>query len=89
LLDKSSLATVVGGSVGISTTGHNFLSSIADNSYLDIRANNLGLVLPRVNGTSGITQVEGMMIYDTSDNTFKVSNGTNWRPLGSLTKFCD
>jgi hypothetical protein len=89
LLDATSLVDL-GGNVGISTTGHDFTSDIASNSYLDIRAHNLGLVLPRVNGTAGITQAQGMMIYDTSDNTFKVSNGTEWRPLGEpATRFCD
>ena len=54
-------------------------------AYLNIVANNWGVVITRVNGTGSITTpVEGMLIYDTSDNSFKVcidDTTPTWRAL--------
>lgn len=56
-------------------------------AYLNIVSNNLGVVITRINGTASvINPVEGMIIYDTSDNTFKVNTtGTvsGWRPFAN------
>jgi hypothetical protein len=56
-------------------------------AYLNIISSNLGVVITRVNGASTINNpVEGMIIYDTSDNTFKVNTtGTTagWRAFGN------
>lgn len=56
-------------------------------AYLNIIAQNMGVVLTRVNGVSNISNpIEGMFIYDTFDNTFKVNtDGTasGWRTLGN------
>ncbi len=53
------------------------------NAYLNIVANNLGVRITRINGVNSIANpVEGMIIYDTTDNKFKVNtDGTNagWR----------
>lgn len=52
-------------------------------AYLNIVSNNLGVVITRVDGATSIAKpVEGMIIYDTADNKFKVNTtGTNagWR----------
>jgi len=56
-------------------------------AYLNIIAQNMGVVLTRVNGVSNISNpIEGMFIYDIFDNTFKVNtDGTasGWRTLGN------
>jgi len=56
-------------------------------AYLNIVANNWGVVITRVNGTAAITDpVEGMIVFDTSDDTFKVNtDGTasGWRAFGN------
>lgn len=58
------------------------------NAYLNVVANNLGVLITRVAGSSSIVNpVEGMLIYDTLDQTFKVNTtGTaaGWRPLGNF-----
>jgi hypothetical protein len=42
-------------------------------AYLNIVANNWGVVITRVNGVGSINNaVEGMIVFDTSDDTFKV-----------------
>jgi hypothetical protein len=42
-------------------------------AYLNIVANNWGVVITRVNGVASINNaVEGMIVFDTSDDTFKV-----------------
>ena len=59
------------------------LVSATSAAYLTISAVNLGVVITRVNGASSVSNpVEGMIIYDTSDHTFKVNTtGTaaGWR----------
>jgi len=56
-------------------------------AYLNIVSNNWGVVLTRVNATAAISNpVEGMIIFDTSDNTFKVcidESTPAWRALGN------
>ena len=56
-------------------------------AYLSIISVNLGVVITRVNGASLIINpVEGMIVYDTSDNIFKVNTtGTaaGWRAFGN------
>lgn len=56
-------------------------------AYLNIVANNWGVVITRVNGIANITNaVEGMLVFDTSDNTFKICTEggatPTWRALG-------
>jgi len=57
-------------------------------AYLNIVANNLGVVITRVAGTGQVSNVvEGMIVFDTIDNTFKVNtDGTSsgWRAFGNL-----
>ena len=45
----------------------------SSSAYLTIVSNNLGVVITRVNGIHSIyNPVEGMLVFDTSDNTFKI-----------------
>jgi hypothetical protein len=55
-------------------------------AYLNIVAKNWGVVITRVNGVNSIVNpVEGMLVFDTSDNSFKVCIDSDttmtWRPL--------
>jgi hypothetical protein len=56
-------------------------------AYHNIEANNWGVVITRVNGVARITNaVEGMIVFDTSDDTFKVctddtASPATWRAL--------
>jgi len=56
-------------------------------AYLNIVSNNWGVVITRVNDVSTITNaVEGMLVFDTNDNTFKVCTDdvtVTWRALGN------
>lgn len=52
---------------------------VGQSSLLELESASKGLVLPRVQGTSGIAlPVEGMMIYDLSSHCIKVYSGSAW-----------
>lgn len=87
-LDRDDVAVSdTGGVVGINT------DDPADNTYLDIRGGNKGLVITRLDQTAidGLTTVEGMFVFNTTTNVFQLYDGTSWRALGtpSNSKFCD
>jgi hypothetical protein len=87
-LDRDDVAVSdTGGVVGINT------DDPADNTYLDIRGGNKGLVITRLHQTAidGLTTVEGMFVFNTTTNVFQLYDGTSWRALGtpSNSKFCD
>jgi hypothetical protein len=68
---------------GISTIPSAGWKPTLPNTYLEINSNSKGLVVSRVANTAAIvTPIEGMIIYDLSDNTMKVYTGTIWRKLG-------
>jgi rhodanese-related sulfurtransferase len=51
-------------------------------AYLNIVSNNWGVVISRVAGTAAITSpVEGMLVFDTSDGTFKVCTQGGVTPI--------
>jgi len=59
-------------------------------SILDMVATDKGLLVPRTDtnaiNTSFPTPATGLLIYQTSDNTFYYYDGTMWRPMGSTTQ---
>lgn len=69
-----------------SVVGSNIVVNKAD-AYLNIISSNSGVVITRVNGVATIVNpVEGMIVYDTLDNIFKVNTtGTagGWRAFGN------
>jgi len=68
---------------GISTIPSAAWKPTLPNTYLEINSNSKGLVVSRVANTAAIASpIEGMIIYDLSDNTMKVYTGTIWRKLG-------
>ncbi|NML58967.1 LamG domain-containing protein [Chryseobacterium cheonjiense] len=68
---------------GISTIPSAGWKPTLPNTYLEINSNSKGLVVSRVASTAAIVNpIEGMIIYDLSDNTMKVYTGTIWRKLG-------
>ncbi|NML59384.1 beta strand repeat-containing protein [Chryseobacterium cheonjiense] len=68
---------------GISTIPSAAWKPTLPNTYLEINSNSKGLVVSRVASTAAIVNpIEGMIIYDLSDNTMKVYTGTIWRKLG-------
>jgi hypothetical protein len=90
-LDRNNIiATFSGGAVGINT------ATPANNTYLDIRGGNQGLVVTRLNTAeiNSLNPVEGMLVFNTTTNKFQLYNGSNWRDMGDLTlppttKFCN
>jgi len=71
----------------ISALQNGTLTPIKIDAYLNIVSNNWGVVITRVNDVSTITNaVEGMLVFDTNDNTFKVCTDdvtVTWRALGN------
>jgi len=67
----------------ISSFAQGSLTPTKTNAYLNIIANNWGVVITRVDGVSSIdTPVEGMIVFDNLDQTFKVNTDgttTGWR----------
>ncbi len=95
--DRNLLPNVTGNIVGISTTIADWQQPTTENVHLEIQSKDLaGIVITRINGTAAVTDPkEGMLIFDTSDNKFKINtNGTSsgWREIGNLppsVKFCN
>lgn len=82
--------------LGISTIPEVSWKPSQPNTYLEINSNAKGLVVSRIANTAAILNpIEGMIIYDLSDNTMKVYTGTIWRKLGeysidpSISRFCN
>ncbi|MBQ0148020.1 MAG: hypothetical protein KBS93_06155, partial [Flavobacteriaceae bacterium] len=49
------------------------------NGFIALDSKNKGMVISRVENTTGILQpVEGMLVYDTSANCVKMYNGNAW-----------
>jgi hypothetical protein len=68
--------------VAINTDG-----STPDNStMLDIKSNNLGLLIPRITNAARNqipSPATGLLIYNSSDNHFNYYDGTYWQQVGS------
>ena len=72
----------------LSSFQNNPMNPAKIDAYLNIIANNWGVILSRVDGVSRIEiPVEGMLVFDTSDNTFKICTqgglSPTWRVLGN------
>jgi CshA-type fibril repeat protein len=48
------------------------------NGFIALESKNKGFVITRTTSASIASPVEGMLIYDTTDNCFKLYNGTTW-----------
>lgn len=76
---------------GITTLSTQALPTTS-NTYLELSSRANGFVITRVTtaNRTAMVQQPGLFVFDTDLNQFFVSNGTNWRTLGSATsKFCN
>lgn len=91
LWDNTNIADVTDTPFGIDLTKTSAWKPTSKNGYMQINSVGKSLVLTRVASTAAITSpIEGMLIFDTSDNTTKVYNGTAWRALGIIfNRFCN
>src|SRR5664279_2540258 len=67
-------------SVGIGTTTPN------TSSILEIKASNKGLLIPRTSTTSRtaiVNPAKGLIVYDTTTNSFWYHNGGAWTQIGA------
>lgn len=64
-------------------TGHTELQAnwpaIIPNGFIALESTNKGLVITRTTAANIATPVEGMLIFDTADQCFKLYNGTSWK----------
>lgn len=65
--------------IGINSDG----STPNANAMLDIKSSNKGLLIPRMDSISrkAIPATKGMMVYDTTTNSFWFNNGNNWASI--------
>lgn len=63
-------------------TGHTGLQTnwptIIPNGFIALESRNKGLVITRTTSANIAVPVEGMLIFDTADNCFKLYNGASW-----------
>ena len=73
------IAFTYGQNVGIGTF------SPDPNAILDIKSGNKGILIPRMDSTARklITPIKGLLVFDTSSNSFWFSNGTIWKDLSA------
>jgi parallel beta-helix repeat protein len=73
------------GTIAMTSIPDGVITPNKNNAYINIVANNWGVVITRVAGTALITNpVEGMIIFDTFNNTFMINTdgtATGWRAL--------
>lgn len=82
-ITPANLATVYTGVNTIGTSPN--WKPTQPNTYLEINSNEKGVIVTRVADVTAATiasPIEGMMVFDLSDNKFKVYTGTSWRTLG-------
>ncbi|MBB6371309.1 hypothetical protein [Chryseobacterium shigense] len=91
LWDNTAIPDVADTPFGIDVTKTANWKPTSKNGYIQINSVGKPVILSRVSSTSAITTpVEGMMIFDNSDNTTKVYNGTVWRALGvNFNRYCN
>lgn len=53
--------------------------AIIPNGFIALESKNKGLVITRTTSANIALPVEGMLIFDTADNCFKLYNGTSWK----------
>src|SRR5664279_6353753 len=74
------IASVLAQSIGIGTTPPNA------SSILEIKASNKGLLIPRTSTASRtaiVNPAKGLMVYDTTINSFWYHNGSAWTQIGT------
>lgn len=73
--------TVSAQSISINTDG----SQPNTNAMLDIKSFNKGLLIPRTSTTSRTTipNTKGLLVYDTTTNSFWYNNGSAWNNMFS------
>ncbi|MBS7333260.1 MAG: hypothetical protein KIG88_06670 [Weeksellaceae bacterium] len=73
------------GIVGVSTTDNvdKIWPNNVNNAFLSLKSNDKGLVITRIPDpeTSIISPIEGMIVYDTDDNCYKLFDGSVWKCL--------
>ncbi|MCQ9641364.1 hypothetical protein MP478_18445 [Chryseobacterium sp. WG14] len=91
LWDNTTVADVPDTPFGIDVTNTANWKPVSKNGYIQINAVGKPVVLTRVTAVASIpSPVEGMLVFDTSDNTTKVYNGTVWRALGgNFNRYCN
>lgn len=66
----------------IGITGHTHIQSgwpgNVPNGFIALESKNKGFVITRTTSASIVNPVEGMLIYDTAEQCFKLYNGTSW-----------
>lgn len=74
-------ATSFSQNVGINADG----SAPNANAMLDVKAFNKGMLIPRTSTTSriAIPNTKGLLVYDTTTNSFWYNNGTAWNNLAN------
>ncbi len=70
--------------IGINADG----SAPNPNAMLDIKSNTKGMLIPRTSTTSriAIPNTKGLLVYDTTTNSFWYNDGTIWNSLSSNNK---
>src|ERR1700733_5363506 len=55
------------------------------NAILDIKSGNKGLLIPRMNtaARNAIPNTKGLLVYDTTTNSFWYNTGTQWQAIAS------
>ncbi|HSY77335.1 MAG TPA: hypothetical protein VK890_10785, partial [Bacteroidia bacterium] len=55
------------------------------NAILDIKSGNKGLLIPRMNSAArnAIPNTQGLMVYDTTTNSFWYNTGTKWQTMAA------
>lgn len=55
------------------------------NAILDIKSNRMGLLIPRMSteNRNAIPNTRGLLVYDTTTNSFWFNTGAKWKPIGS------
>ncbi|WP_262897276.1 IgGFc-binding protein [Faecalibacter bovis] len=73
------------GIVGVSTTDNvdKIWPNNVNNAFISLKSNDKGLVITRIPDpeTSIISPIEGMIVYDTDDNCYKLFDGSVWKCL--------
>ena len=55
------------------------------NAMLDVKASNKGILIPRTSTASRTTipNTKGLLVYDTTTNSFWYNNGTSWQQISN------
>jgi len=79
LIIATSTDLTYGQNIGINSDG----SAPNANAMLDIKSSNKGLLIPRMDSISrkAIPATKGMMVYDTTTNSFWFNNGNSWASI--------